>query len=84
MQEGERFASMERYIEGYFGLSCVKELGEGRRTGRKSQVKSKCKKKFSYVYTYTLMENYEFICIYAKLCIYARVQNINKLKFYFY
>lgn len=79
MQEGERFVSMERYIEGYFGLSCVKE---GRRTGRKSRVKSKCKKSFVCIHIHT----YGKLCIYMHLCkiIYARVQNINKLKFYFY
>lgn len=73
MQEGERFASMERYIEGYFGLSCVKELGEGRRTGRKSQVKSKCKKKF-HMYTHThlwkIMNLYAFMQNYVYMHVY--------------
>lgn len=64
---------MERYTEGYFGLSCVKELGEGRRTGRKSQVKFKM-----YIHIHTYAKIMYYICIYAKLYIHAHIKHIKK------
>ena len=75
---------MERYIEDYFGLSCIKKLSEGRRTGSKIQVKFKSKKLHMYIHTHlcktmclsAFMQNY----------IYMYIENIYKeirLKFYF-